>query len=1123
MAVRFVMGPAGSGKTHYCIEQIKEALLERNRKEKLVFLVPEQATYQIESAILRDERIGGYSDAYIVSFNRLGFWVSQTDILLEPLTKTAKFLIISRILRENASRLKVFHTMADQPGMVDKVASMITELYQCGKTSIDLMDVIRRHEQLSLSEKMTLEKLADIALIYDEYVDYLTGRFENPDQQLAIIKREIASSELFKGARLWVDGFSSFTQAEYDVLTELFKVCSQANITLCMENQSQRPDVFKPIIETKNKLENVILKNGIELESPVEFDEIRRFRSDELKWVEKNIFSESEAGATVSTNGNLLIANPLNVNNEVEYIVDKINSLVFNDGYRYRDIAVILNDMDAYEVYLRQIFGDFKIPFFLDKRRSCLQHPLVHLLISAMRVITGGFERVDIFSFLKNSLVMIDKTKVQMLENYCLSEGIEKKHWLGDEAWKSHAAYGLDSVSLNELKQKASADLRWLNHQLSEEIEAGVFSQVMQDFLGRLNVSETLNSWLEKSQEFDAGEIDHAQVYSQVNQVLSEIAVVFAGDKMPAEIFIGCFCDSLSAITSSLIPPGQDQVIISEIDRSRLPDVKAVFIAGAVAKKFPLTITDASLLTDYDRQFSCDEGCELEQGREVKLRKKNYLAYIALTRASEKLFISWPKLDKGGKKQQRSDVISDVISMFDGLEVSAGINLDDINRLTKSWQLKDYLCINGGRNNFAKFSGVDIEPVQNEIKKVDILSDCIEPLRRASVFDNGSELDDKVKELLGSEIFETSVTKLQTYSGCPYKYFARYVLGLKPREQFVYDPLKKGVFYHDLFDMVSKHLIAASLGFNDIDEAELVSIARDKIEQIRSKDEHLDSIIRSSRHNMFIFESMVEEAMELLRSLRLMAEISSFKLAVSEMDFGFGKNSGFEIVNSRGRKILLKGKIDRVDIHNNTAVVYDYKSQSKPSLDWLKLYHGLELQLPVYMLAINASMNGASKDTKAVASFYIPIRSQAGSGRSSDKLGSVSVRKPRGIYNGDYYNLIDSELDCGQKSKFYAMALKNDGGFNKNSSGDMLDSSQVDQLLAFTVDKISDICESIISGDISIRPFNLNGALVCEYCDYKPVCRFDRQLNESKAADDMGRDKKKGFFELVGVEENSDE
>ena len=58
MAVQFILGRSGSGKTSYCIEAIVKVLSE-SAPDQLILLVPEQATYQ-----------AAYLEANIIGFHR---------------------------------------------------------------------------------------------------------------------------------------------------------------------------------------------------------------------------------------------------------------------------------------------------------------------------------------------------------------------------------------------------------------------------------------------------------------------------------------------------------------------------------------------------------------------------------------------------------------------------------------------------------------------------------------------------------------------------------------------------------------------------------------------------------------------------------------------------------------------------------------------------------------------------------------------------------------------------------------------------------------------------------------------------------------------------------------------
>ena len=247
MAVQFILGRSGTGKTSYCIKAIVNALLERADEQGLILLVPEQATYQSERAILADKRIAGYNRLNVLSFDRLQFLLSGKNTTRPALTRIGQQMIVHRILRDNSSKLKMFGSSSALPGLGRQMAQTITELHQYAKTPDDidrLLEKLQKDERNNLA----LLKFSDIGLIFKEYLKSIEGKFTNPDIQLAQACRAVAGAGFAKGAKLWVDGFAGFTTSELAVLAELLKVVTDAQIALCLDPSKidlANPDIAK--------------------------------------------------------------------------------------------------------------------------------------------------------------------------------------------------------------------------------------------------------------------------------------------------------------------------------------------------------------------------------------------------------------------------------------------------------------------------------------------------------------------------------------------------------------------------------------------------------------------------------------------------------------------------------------------------------------------------------------------------------------------------------------------------------------------------------------------------------------------------------------------------------------
>jgi len=413
MAVQFILGRSGTGKTSYCIKAVVNALAEP-AEQRLILLVPEQATYQAERAILADERIAGYNRLNVLSFDRLQFLLLGKNTARPALSRIGRQMIVHRLLRDNKSKLKIFDSSASSSGLARQMAQTIAELHQYAKSPDDigqLMSELAKDERNSLA----ILKFTDIGLIFGEYIKFIEGDFLDPDVQLTCACRAVSTSTLAGGAKLWVDGFAGFTNAELAILTELLKVVADAQIAFCLDASEidlanpaleniDPVGLFNPTQRTYAELVDRVKKCKLQLARPIVLEEAVRFSgSPQLAHIERNIF-ELKPSKLDSAN-NIRIVSAPNARAEVRFVARQILELVREKNYRYRDIAVIASDIDSYQHYIRAYFDDYGIPFFIDKRRPLNQHPVVQLICSALQAVTGGFAHSDIFAYLKTDLV----------------------------------------------------------------------------------------------------------------------------------------------------------------------------------------------------------------------------------------------------------------------------------------------------------------------------------------------------------------------------------------------------------------------------------------------------------------------------------------------------------------------------------------------------------------------------------------------------------------------------------------------------------------------------------------------------------------------------------------------
>ena len=1122
MAVRFILGRSGTGKTRYCIRAVVEALQEPG-DQPLILLVPEQATYQVERAILSDERIAGYNRLHVLSFDRLQFLLMGKNTAKHSLSRIGQQMVVQRMLRENANRLKLFGATSSPPGLSRQVAQTIAELHQYAKTPDDIQQLLSglaKDEQNHLA----ILKFADIGLIFQAYRAFIEDDFLDPDAKLLRACRAVAASDLTNGARLWVDGFAGFTTAELSILAELLRVVKEAHIALCLDPSRINPSkpeidkldgagLFYPTECTYSTLFDIVKKSHLKLTPPIILEKAVRFsRCPQLAHVERGIFAPD--APRISAKENIRVVSAPDERAEVRFVVQQILQWVKEKDFRYRDIAVIASDLGRYEHYIRAYFDDYNVPFFVDRRRPLSHHPLVQLVGSALRVVTGGFSHGDIFVYLKTDLVPVERYDVDWLENYCLAFGISASDWLSGKEWrfagKDNGTF--DERKINAIRMKVSRPLLELKERLYpanggvKDLSAEQFTQAVFNFLDDLQVRQTIGHWIEKAVEKNdrATADEHQQFYSKFVDIFDELVEVFAGHTMTAEDYFAIVHSAFSQMTLAFIPPTLDQVLIGSIERSRHPDLKAVFLIGATQKQFPVPLVQECILTDDDRAAAESADFVLGSSAGQSLAERQYLAYIAFTRPSEFLCITYPSVDDKGSAIPRSEFVSDLESLFDDLneEVIADRQIQ-IEQVHNETDLSDVLCSRFGKDNLAS-EAIDHrreDELLGEICADEQLKVLGSHILAAVSYDNQTRLDaDVVDELFGRRI-HSSATRLSTFAACPYQHFARYILELKEREEFKFEPLDLGAFYHRVLDALVKRLNTESKDFTTIEDGELLKLLRDEIQRIISEDSFISNFVNRRGYNEFIIRSAGEILEDCVPAIAQMVRAGSFRPKRSEVAFGRVKDARetfgvCEFTFADHRVLSLNGKIDRLDVAHvdgeDVAIVFDYKRKDK-SFNWPQFYHGLDMQLPIYMLAVrNASDTNIDR---IVGAFYMPIEISPKKAAFAEILEETERfnHKAKGIFNGHFFR----QLDRSDSNTFYNFFVTKKGDpFGYDNRSGALRPGIFETVLRFTEDKIVRLAGDIISGDIGAKPYRLNNVSPCRYCKYKSVCRFDWQIND---------------------------
>ncbi len=1113
MAIRFILGTSGSGKTRWCIDAIAEALRQSDDRP-LVFLVPEQATFQVERAILSCRGIAGYNRLHILSFNRLQFWLCKTDPS-EELSRLGRQMLVRQALSMCSGRLTLLGDSAASAGMAAATAELIGRLHEDNCDPDYLADVARRildKDPASLSGR----KFADIAVVFKTYIELLSRPecdFINPDAVLTQARMHVKDSPFLNQARLWVDGFSGFTLQQRDVLFEMLSVCSEASIALCLDPQAldlnatdaaqlDPSSLFAPTERTYVDLLTILRHQKMPMDEPIILSQHPRFNTAAaLAQIEHHFFAAGTP-RPVSSRGAITLRGCNDARGEAFFVAGTIRRLVREGRYRYRDLAVIVPQMDLYAHYLTAALEHYHIPFFLDRPQTLHYHPLIELLTAALTAIQDDFSLPRMTALLKVELNGLDFRDADLLDNVCRAFGIGPADWRSEQPWQFGNTVGLDETErIHRIRKQLFDPLHRLSQELAGTISASQCCQAIYHYLELLHVRQ----WLTRQTQNDPQDTAaHRRVWKTLSEVFDELQRIFAGLVLPTQEWLTILLDALGTLTLKQIPATLDQVLIGSIERSRHPDIKAAFLIGATSNLFPMPLAGDAIVTEQDVRAAAKEQLHLTQRTEQALEARHYLAYIALTRASDKLYITYPLLDENASPNTPWPGLQRLCSLFTDVQVQYGDAQDPSALLKESpAAMTQWLCAalgaDSNEGDTVKDQCRDVLSLCKSAEQPELQKMAAE-VEYALGFRNAAELDPAIVKTLFTWPMTASETRLTTFAACPYQHFARYVLDLKKRDLLRLEPVDIGDFYHAILRQLFSNLHADGLDWTTVAVEDLLSRCRRIATELLSNDVKLSAFVRQSRHNAYLMHQAVQRLCYVLPAMAAMSAAGQFRQCLAEQTFG--KDSPVAIVVGPGRMLHLNGRIDRVDWAQikgvPTGIVFDYKT-TQHWMKWNEFAHGLDLQLAVYLLALRHLTINGQPIAKAAGAFYLPIETKylPAKFEPAEDSSETPGLKARGLFDAAFAFDLDSAAGRERRqSRYFGFSVKDGQPLGDYGRSDVVASDAYAAVLTFAEQTLARLAAGIASGDIRAFPYRLGTQSPCSHCDYRCVCKFDWLLND---------------------------
>lgn len=1140
---------------------------DKNSGQNYLYIVPEQFTMEAQRDIVKKHPKHGTMNIDAIGLNRLAYRVFD-ELSVNPgqvLEDFGKSMLIQRIIMENKDSLLVYGGYGNKLGFIDEMKSMMSELFQF---AVDDEAIDRAMEQLS-EDGALYKKLHDVKLIYEKFNEHnMRDNCIVAEQLIDLLAEKLPESEFLRNSHLYFDGFTGFTKSQMILLEKLMGHVQSMTFAFTIDTADRlltlpkEYELFRMTKETVSALIKAAKSANIEINDNVVLCDgttPHRFEgSEELAVLERNLFRYPHKRYDGETY-NICAVAANSARAEARYVASEIRHLVRDGGYRYSDIAVVAGDLDSVAVYYKRAMDEYGIPVFIDANVSLAGDPCTDTVRAFLGVMSENFSFDGVFRLLKSGMIKRVKTQdeeisisdTERLENYALQMKLR-----GYKAWSRR-------IEKNEGLEKTRAAFMAV---FSEEC-IGVFkpsspnskasvreyTELLCDFIEEIGVYGKLEYHREKL--YDEGRQDEGDayvgIYEKVIALFDKVVTLLGDVKMTVREYADILDAGMADMKVGTVPPTVDRVVVGDMTRSRLNHVKVLLFTGMNEGVIPKPAKKGRILSAADRDRLEKQGVELAPSDRTNAYIEQFYMYTNLTKPSEKLYLLYRRQDEEMKPVNPSYIVDRIRGIFPKLTV---LSYDEDGKMPETAEEAMKFVINRRQ---AGESCLGLDELLGELRPSGMAA-----IAAGENYTNVTgKLSPETVKMLYGENMSLSVSRLEKFAECQYKYFIQYGLGLREREDGDADAANIGTILHSVMQNIFVYVKENK--DNDWANADIKELeAKTREFADKAADEEAGVFFDDTSRAGHMKDVIAEIAVCSVHAMKAKAQGSRMKPMYFELPFDTSARDGEDIPDGceirdipeyrfdvkNGMKVSLKGVIDRIDeCERGDGTVYeivDYKS-SQHKLDVDMVLAGLQMQLVTYA---------------AIADEF-----------EKKKLPPDKADKKPELFGMMYFEFDDPMVDIDEKTfrllydfekseKDYGIRLRNSGEgvdgeqtdvsyhqekmlyrgmYDKSMEDDILTKKGVviggkdgiaaplmRKLIEANKENIRRIAEKMSDGNISITPVIDKKKNACAYCDYKGICFFDTKYSDNSFLtmnDDEVRGDVEGYMRIKEESEKAAE
>lgn len=1104
MGLQFCFGGSGAGKSRKLHELVVE-WAQREPERDFLFLVPDQFTMQTQVDLVNASPRGGIMNIDVLSFGRLAHRIFEETGYgsKSVLDDTGKSLVLRKVAAGLKDEMPVIGKNLNKIGYIHEIKSAVSEFMQYG-ISVEQAGALAEYAK----ERGALHrKLKDLEIIYGGFRDYIRDKFITTEETLELLTQAVGKSGIVKESVIVFDGFTGFTPIQYRLIQELMRLTERVIVSITIdirENPFQiggEQELFYLSKKTVRDLCRLAQEAGIKRTNDIylRHSPFPRFgENKELAHLEQNLFRYPALSYEEDIH-TIFLWEAVNPAAEVRQACVQMKKLVLEEGYSYRDIAVVCGDLESYADYFEREGLIYDIPFFVDRTRSLRLNPLIEYIRSALKMVIQNFSYETVFHYLRCGLMDFTPEQIDRLENYVLACGIK-----GRRGWSQAFVRSKKEGALEELNVMRERIMEQIAPLLQKKETAGELVRTLYDFIVAGQIQEKLagyeRDFLAEGEPERARE--YAQIYRLVMELLEQIIALLEEEPMSLQEFADILDAGFGEIQVGIIPGSIDRIVVGDMERSRLKQVKVLFFLGVNDGNIPKGSSKGGIISDIDREFLQESEFELAPTPRQQMYTQRLYLYMNLTKPAKRLYLSFARINSQGKSIRPSYLNERIEKLFPRIRVEKAVSRNTLEQMAGkrdglsilAGELREYA---GGRPGALTFE--ELTSLYHYYEEDENYS-CYAGKLAQAAFERYQHkpLAGAVARALYGSMLENSVSRLERYAACAYSHFLQYGLLLREREEFRFEQVDLGNIFHGVLEIFAGKLSEKHYTWFDFPEDEGDDLLYQALQECALQ--YGETVLYSSARYEYMIERMYRILKRTIRTLKAQLREGAFVPEAFEMSFQrVEKLEAVNIALSDNEKMKLKGRIDRIDTYEDADHVYvkviDYKSGNK-KFDLAALYYGLQLQLVVYMnvaAEITASKHPDKEVVPAALLYYHvadPLIKAEGE-LTPEEVNRELLKELRttGIVSSDQQVVSLLDKSFTDKSLIVPVERKKDGTFSARSSA--IDRQDYEIVSSFVNHKIREFGRKILDGSIEINPCEQGSRNSCTYCTYRGICEFE--------------------------------